>query len=219
MAEAGADMIHVDVMDGHFVPNLTIGPAMVAALRRHCALPLDVHLMVRPAAPHIDAFAEAGADGITIHVEAEPKLRRTLRRIAATGKQAGVAINPETPASAVEPLLDDVDLVLAMTVNPGFGGQTFMADQLSKIETLRALIDRSGRPIDLEVDGGIDETTGRRAADAGANLLVAGSASFRGGPSRYRENIARLRHATRSDAPPAYGSIETEPNLSHEAAP
>ncbi len=200
MAEAGADAIHIDVMDGHFVPNLTIGAGVVAALRPHCALPMDVHLMVEPAEPHIDAFVEAGADGITVHAEAGPHLHRTIQRIKAADKQAGVALCPATPGRAIEPVLEDVDLVLVMTVNPGFGGQAFIPSQLEKIREVRALIDACARPIALQVDGGIDENTAGPAADAGATVLVAGTASFRGGPAHYGENIARLRAAAQSSA-------------------
>ena len=204
MSDADADMIHVDVMDGHFVPNLTIGADMVAALRLHSSLPFDVHLMIRPVDPFIDAFTEAGADGITVHAEAGVHLHRMLQRIKAAGKRAGVALNPATPVHAVEPVLGDVDLVLLMTVNPGFGGQTFISSQLGKIRELRMLIDGYGRAVDLQVDGGIDESTAGRAADAGADVLVAGSASFKGGRADYADNIARLRAAAEKGraAPP-----------------
>ncbi len=190
---AGADYIHVDVMDGHFVPNLTIGPAVVKALRPHSALPFDVHLMIAPVDPFIDAFAEAGADIITVHPEAGPHVHRTVQRIKAAGKRAGVSLNPATPAKMLDYLLDDVDLVLVMSVNPGFGGQSFIASQLKKIAAIRKMIDATGRAIDLEVDGGIDAATGARAIDAGADVLVAGTATFRGGAGAYAANIAALR--------------------------
>ena len=195
VSDAGADWLHVDVMDGHFVPNLTIGTGVVAALRPHSTLPFDVHLMVSPVDSYIEPFAEAGADSITVHVEAGAHLHRTLQRIKSTGKRAGVALNPGTPAYAVEPVLGDVDLVLVMSVNPGFGGQRFIPSQLAKIEQLRALIDASGRAIDLSVDGGIDEHTAGLASRAGADVLVAGSATFAGGQAEYSGNIARLRAA------------------------
>ncbi len=190
---AGADWIHVDVMDGHFVPNLTIGPMVVRALRPHSALPFDVHLMVAPVDPLIDAFAEAGADILSVHPESGPHLHRTLQRIAALGKRAGVVLNPATPIDVVEQVIDLVDLVLVMSVNPGFGGQKFITSQLAKIAALRDLIDRSGRAIDLQVDGGIDRASAPRAIAAGADVLVAGTATFAGGD--YRANIAGLRTA------------------------
>jgi ribulose-phosphate 3-epimerase len=191
--EAGADWIHVDVMDGHFVPNLTIGPAVVKALRPHTKLPFDVHLMISPVDPFLDAFAEAGADIITVHPEAGPHLHRTLQRIRALGIKAGVSLNPATPAKMLDYVLEEVDLVLVMSVNPGFGGQSFIDGQLAKIAALRKRIDSLGKPIDLEVDGGIDSDTARRAIEAGADVLVAGTASFRGGPDRYAANIKALR--------------------------
>lgn len=193
VTQAGADYIHVDVMDGHFVPNITIGPQVVNALRPHSDLPFDVHLMIAPVDPFIVAFAEAGADIITVHPEAGPHLHRTLQLIKAQGKKAGVSLNPATPVEVLDPILEDLDLVLIMSVNPGFGGQSFIPSALPKIEAVRKRIDAVGRPIDLEVDGGINEETARQAIDAGADVLVAGTATFRGGPSAYAENIRRLR--------------------------
>ena len=193
MTEAGADYLHIDVMDGHFVPNLTIGPSVVKALRPHSSLPFDVHLMISPVDPFIRDFADAGADIITVHPEAGPHLHRTLQMIKSLGKKAGVSLNPATPVETVYPVLSDVDLVLVMSVNPGFGGQSFIESQLAKLRALRQRIDAQSRPIDLEVDGGINAATARQAIDAGADVLVAGTASFTGGPSAYAGNIRGLR--------------------------
>ena len=192
---AGADWIHVDVMDGHFVPNLTIGPGVVKALRPHSSKPFDVHLMIEPVDPFLEAFAAAGADIITFHPEAGPHAHRTVQAIKALGKLAGIALNPATPAKMLDYLIDDIDLVLVMSVNPGFGGQSFISSQLRKIEAVRKMIDKSGRHIHLEVDGGVDLVTAPQCVAAGADVLVAGTASFKGGPDRYAANIAALKGA------------------------
>ncbi len=191
--KAGADYIHIDVMDGHFVPNITIGPDVVAALRSRTALPFDVHLMISPADPFVAKFAAAGADIITVHPEAGPHIHRTLQLIKTYGKRAGISLNPGTGLDAIDHVIGDVDLILVMSVNPGFGGQSFIRDQLDKIRALRARIDAIGRPIDLEVDGGITGETAPLAIDAGADVLVAGTATFKGGPEAYAANIAGLR--------------------------
>ena len=200
VTEAGADYIHVDVMDGHFVPNLTIGPIVVRALRPYSPLPFDVHLMIAPVDPYIPDFAKAGADIITVHAEAGPHLHRSLQLVKHQGKKAGVSLNPATPISALEHVWDDIDLVLVMSVNPGFGGQSFIPAALDKIAELRRRIDRIGRPIDLEVDGGINAETAAKVVAAGADVLVAGTATFSGGPAAYAENIRRLRPPVRQPA-------------------
>ena len=192
--QAGADWIHVDIMDGHFVPNISFGPGTVKALRPHTNKPFDVHLMIAPCDPYLEAFAKAGADSITVHVEAGPHIHRSLQAIRALGKKAGVTLNPGTPVEMIEPIIDVVDLVLVMSVNPGFSGQAFIPFAVEKLSRLRALI--GSRPIDLEVDGGITPEIAPQVAEAGANVLVAGSAVFKGGtPESYRTAIAALRNA------------------------
>jgi len=190
---AGADWLHVDVMDGHFVPNITIGPDVVRALRPLVTIPLDVHLMIAPADPYLEAFREAGADILSVHPEAGPHLNRTIKRIREVGAKAGVVFNPSTSPDVIEDMMDEVDLVLVMSINPGFGGQSFMTSQLKKIERLRAMIDASGREIPLEVDGGVTPETAPLCIAAGATALVAGTAVFRGGPAAYAANIRALR--------------------------
>jgi len=190
---AGADWIHVDVMDGHFVPNLTIGPMVVKALRRHSKQPFDVHLMISPVDPMVPAFADAGADVISFHPEAGPHIHRTIQLIRSLGKKAGAVLNPGTPLGAIEQVLGDLDLVLVMSVNPGFGGQAFLDSQLAKIAALRKAIDALGKRIDLEVDGGVNAETAKRCVAAGADVLVAGTAVFAGGPDKYAANIRALR--------------------------
>ncbi|MBW0151089.1 MAG: ribulose-phosphate 3-epimerase [Phenylobacterium sp.] len=190
---AGADWVHIDVMDGHFVPNITIGPDVVKALKPHVSIPFDVHLMIAPADPYIEAFAKAGADLISVHPESGPHLSRTLQLIRSQGCKAGVVFNPSTSPSAIEGIMDQVDLILVMSVNPGFGGQKFMTSQLAKIRRLREMIDATGREIHLEVDGGVTPETAPLCLEAGATALVAGTAVFKGGADAYAANIAALR--------------------------
>ena len=195
ICEAGCDLVHVDVMDGHFVPNITIGPDVVKALKPHASKPLDVHLMIAPVDNYITAFADAGADIITFHPEAGPHPHRSAQAIKAAGCKVGVSLNPATPVSVLDNLMGDIDLILVMSVNPGFGGQSFIESQLDKIRTLRSMIDASGRDIELEVDGGVNRQNAASIIAAGASMLVAGTATFKGGPSAYADNIAALRAA------------------------
>jgi ribulose-phosphate 3-epimerase len=193
---AGGDIVHLDVMDGHFVPNITFGPDVIKAIRKCTDKPFDTHLMIAPTDPFLEAFAKAGSDYITVHAEAGPHVHRSLQAIRALGKKAGVAVNPGTPEDLVEYLLDDVDLILAMTVNPGFGGQSFIRPVLEKVRRIRAMV--GDRPIDIEVDGGVTADNAGDCAKAGANFLVAGSAAFKGGPNAYAANIEAIRKAALS---------------------
>ena len=191
---AGCDWVHVDVMDGHFVPNITIGPQVVKAIRPHTDLPLDVHLMIAPADPYLEAFAQAGSDYITVHVEAGPHLDRSLQTIRALGKKAGVTMNPATPVDTIRHVIDRVDLILIMSVNPGFGGQSFIPETLTKVAQVRDMV--GARDIRIEVDGGVTPDNAQALSEAGADVLVAGSAVFRGGPDHYAANIAALKQAS-----------------------
>ncbi|MBR7617850.1 ribulose-phosphate 3-epimerase [Phenylobacterium sp. 20VBR1] len=193
VAAAGADWLHIDVMDGHFVPNITLGPDIVKALKPHVSIPFDVHLMIAPVDNYLEAFADAGADIISVHPESGPHLNRTLKRIRELGCKAGVVFNPSTSPSVIEWMMDEIDLILVMSINPGFGGQKFMHSQLAKIARLREMIDATGRDIDLEVDGGVTVETAPLCMAAGATALVAGTAVFKGGPSAYAANIAALK--------------------------
>jgi ribulose-phosphate 3-epimerase len=192
---AGADWVHIDVMDGHFVPNLTIGPAVVRALRPHTTLPFDVHLMVAPVDPWLEAYREAGADVLSVHPESGPHVHRTLGRIRQLGARAGLVLNPGTPVEALDPVIDLVDLVLVMSVNPGFGGQAFLDTALRKIASVRARLDAAGSSATLQVDGGVTADNAAACVAAGADALVAGTAAFRGGPTAYAANIAALKGA------------------------
>ena len=197
VSKAGADFIHIDVMDGHFVPNITVGPSVIKAIRSHSDLPFDVHLLISPVDPYVEAFAEAGSDMLTAHPEAGPHLHRTIQLIKKHESRAGVSLNPSTPAEAIGPVLGDVDLILVMSVNPGFGGQMFLHSSLAKIAAVRRMIDAGDRDIDLAVDGGITTETAPLVAEAGADMLVAGTAVFQGGPEKYQENIQALRESAR----------------------